>query len=78
MIKLALAIFLINGIYNLVELVLYCHNNSDTCIYIYGVPFRKFSTYFDDTHEILDLTTVILLFLFHLLNSYKFRRLHFF
>lgn len=50
MIKLALGIFLINGIYNLVQLVLYCHNNSDTCVYIYGVPFRKFNTYFDSTH----------------------------
>jgi|JI6StandDraft_1071083.scaffolds.fasta_scaffold02446_5 hypothetical protein len=78
MLALSVLVFLINGIINLVQLLQTCNVNSDYCVYIYGVPFRRFQTYFDYTHEIMDLVTMLLLFFFNLWTTYHFRKLHYF
>lgn len=78
MIGLSVLVFLINGIVNLVQLVQTCNSDSNLCVYIYGVPFRRFSTYFDYTHEIMDMLTILLLFFFGLWTTYRFRKLHYF
>lgn len=78
MVALSVLVFLVNGIVNLVQLVDTCNTNSEYCIYVYGVPFRRFSTYFDGAHEIMDLVTILLLFVFGLWTTYHFQRLYYF